>query len=98
MYATYVLWLFPFPLDNHLATIHPYYHQKENSCAKTVNIRERNYKKECQNSKHIFVEGHRMNPIICTCDLIFIILGFRVNNKVVLRSILILLLNALPEP
>ena len=24
MYVTYVLWLFPFPPDNHLATIHPY--------------------------------------------------------------------------
>lgn len=24
MYVTYVLWLFPFPPDNHLATIHPH--------------------------------------------------------------------------
>ncbi len=41
MYVTYVLWLFPFPPDNHLATIHPYIISKDSSCAKTVNIRER---------------------------------------------------------
>ena len=82
MYATYVLWLFPFPPDNHLATIHPYIISKRQFVCENSEYPWKNYKRNIKR-KQTFGKN-RVSSYICNV-IFFIVLDLRLTKVGVQR-------------